>query len=128
MGRLTCLRVEVEAVRLTLADCSLLAARYQEHGNSHRRMTQALLDAGAAGTADRLLNLRQIERRFDIDLGLLCHWYERRTAQGSHPVERAIIAYLTAVHTRDEVWILLDRLRELRDLLDESRLVGEPES
>ena len=118
----------MEAVRLTLADCGLLAARYQEHGNSHRRMTQSLVDAGAAGTADRLLNLRQIERRFDIDLGLLCHWYERRTAQGTHPVERAIIAYLTAVHTRDEVWILLDRLRELRDLLDESRLVGEPES
>ena len=118
----------MEAVRLTLSDCSLLAARHREHGNSHRRMTQALLDAGAQGTADRLLNLRQIERQFDIDLGLLCHWYERRGAHDSHPVERAIIAYLITVHARDEVWVLLDRLRELRDLLDESRLVGEPES
>jgi hypothetical protein len=118
----------VEAVRLTLSDCSLLAARYREHGNSHRRMTQALVDAGASAAAGRLLNLRQIERHFDIDLGLLGHWYERRGANGTHPVERAIIAYLTKVHAHDEVWILLDRLRELRHLLDESRLVGEPES
>lgn len=121
----------MEAVRLTIADCSLLAARYHEHGNSHRRMTQALVDAGATTTAERLLTLRQLERRFDIDLGLLCHWFERRTAADVHPVERAIISYLTTVHANEkgsEVWILLDRLRELRDLLDESRLVGEPES
>ena len=118
----------MEAVRLKLSDCRLLAARYHEHGNSHRRMTQALHDAGAANTAERLLNLRQIERQFDIDLGLLCHWHERRAAPDSHPVERAVIAYLTTAHTHEEVWILLDRLRELRDLLDESRLVGEPES
>ena len=118
----------MEAVRLALSDCRLLAARYHEHGNSHRRMTQALLDAGAAPAAERLLTLRQIERQFDVDLGLLCYWHERRSAHDSHPVERAIIAYLTSVHARDEIWILLDRLRELRDLLDESRLVGEPES
>ena len=119
----------MEAVRLTRSDCSLLSARYHEHGNSHRRMTQALVDAGATTTAERLLVLRQLERRFDIDLGLLCFWFERRTSADTHPVERAIISYLTTVPAHaNEVWILLDRLRELRDLLDESRLVGEPES
>ncbi len=81
--------------------------------------------------SERLLTLRQIERHFDVDLGLLCHWFERRDAGETHPVERAIISYLTTIHAPKqgtEVWVLLDRLRELRDLLDESRLVGEPES
>jgi hypothetical protein len=100
-----------------------------EHGNSHRRMTQALREAGAPATADRLLGLRKLEHRFDIDLGLLCHWYVRRDAHDTHPVERTIILYLTrAPAQKAEIWIMLDRVRELRAFLDEGRLVGEPES
>lgn len=120
----------MEVVRLSLPDCSLLAARYGEHNNSQRRMAQALREAGAAPMLERVQALRQIERRFDVDLGLLCYWFERRNAPDAHPIERALIAYLTSVHgsePRLEVWILLDRVRELRDLLEESRLVGEPE-
>jgi hypothetical protein len=120
----------MEVVRLSLSDASLLAARYAEHNNSHRRMTQALREAGAAPMLERLGALRQLERRFDVDLGLLCHWFERRNHADVHPVERALTAYLTSVHDAPqhaEVWILVDRLRELRDLLEESRLVGEPE-
>jgi hypothetical protein len=121
----------VEVVRLSLADCGLLAARYVQHGNSHRRMSQALREAGAAGTAERLSGLRKLEHRFDIDLGLLCHWYMRRDQPDTHPVERTIILYLTQAHStahQPELWILLDRVRELRALLEEGRLVGEPES
>jgi hypothetical protein len=118
-------------VRLTLSDCTLLAARYVEHGNSHRRMLQALREAGARPAADRLLGLRTLERRFDVDLGLLCHWYARRDQQDTHPVERTIITYLTRAQSNaqpPELWILLDRVRELRAFLDEGRLVGDPES
>ena len=121
----------MEAVRLSSSDCRLLAARYVEHGNSHRRMSAALQEAGAAPSAERLIMLRQLEHRFDVDLGLLCHWYERRDGRETHPVERAIISYLTTAHrTGDvaELWIRLDRVRELRDLLEESRLVSEAES
>ena len=121
----------MEAVRISLADCRLLAARYTEHGNSHRRMSNALREAGALPSVERLLTLRQLEHRFDVDLGLLCHWFERRDGKETHPVERAIITYLTAPHGNNggaELWIRLDRVRELRDLLEESRLVSEPES
>ena len=107
----------------------LLAARYAEHANSHRRMALALGEAGAHESIDRLDTLRELERRFDIDLGMLCHWHQERDARETHPVQRAIIHYLTAQQsTGSELWIRLDRLRELRDLLEESRLVGEPES
>jgi hypothetical protein len=121
----------VEAVRLSSTDCRLLAARYVEHGNSHRRMSASLREAGATPAVERLIVLRQLEHKFDVDLGLLCHWYERRDGNGTHPVERAIITYLTTAHRIDDVtelWIRLDRVRELRDLLEESRLVSEPES
>jgi hypothetical protein len=121
----------VEAVRLSSSDCRLLAARYVEHGNSHRRMSNALRGAGAAPAVERLITLRQLEHRFDVDLGLLCHWYERRDAGETHPVERALIGFLTTPQRNGEVaeiWIRLDRVRELRELLEESRLVSEPES
>ena len=121
----------MEVVRLSVADCGLLAARYVEHGNSHRRMSLALQEAGAAPTVERLVNLRKLEHRFDVDLGLLCHWFVRREREDTHPVERTIINYLaTARGTTDEreVWILIDRVRELRAFLDEGRLVAEPES
>jgi hypothetical protein len=108
----------------------LLAARYIEHGNSHKRMTVALREAGASAAADRLHGLRSLEHRFDVDLGLLCQWYERRDAAATHPIERTLITYLTRSQNNSEaeVWILLDRVRELRAFLEEGRLVGEPES
>lgn len=121
----------MEVVRLSLSDCDLLAARYGEHGNSHNRMTVALHEAGAAAAAERLHGLRSLEHRFDVDLGLLCQWYERRDAEATHPVERTLITYFTRTQTTGdsaEVWILLDRVRELRAFLEEGRLVGEPES
>ena len=121
----------MEVVRLTSTDCQLLAARYAEHGNSHRRMSAALGEAGVNGSAGRLAVLRALERQFDVDLGMLCHWYEQRDADRTHPVQRAIITYLTATPAQargSELWIRLDRVRELRDLIEESRLVGEPES
>lgn len=118
----------MEAVRLCRSDCALLAARYAEHGNSHRRMTAALREAGVDSSSERLRTLRELEIKFDVDLGMLCHWHEKRDASATHPVQRAITMYLTAEQPGADVWIRLDRLRELRDLLEESRLVGEPES
>ena len=121
----------MEVVRLTRSDCTLLAARYANHSNSHRRMAQAMTEAGAADSLGRLTTLRTVERQFDVDLGMLCHWYEQRDASQTHPVQRAIIHYLTASCAPGagaELWIRLDRVRELRDLMEESRLVGEPES
>lgn len=121
----------LEVVRLTPSDSQMLASRYAEHANSHLRLSTALVEAGAAEAAERLYALRQIERQFDVDLGMLCHWYERRQHNDTHPVQRAVIEYLTAQHDTQlghELWIRLDRVRELRELLEESRLVGKPES
>ena len=121
----------MEVVRLSQTDCALLAARYIEHGNSHKRMTVALREAGAGEAADRLHGLRTLEHRFDVDLGLLCQWYSRRDSDNTHPIERTLISYLTRTQANGagpEVWILLDRVRELRAFLEEGRLVGEPES
>jgi len=121
----------MEALRLDYSDCMLLAARYGEHGNSHRQMTTALREAGATDVLDRLFTLRKLERHFDVDLGLLCHWYRRRDAGQTHPVERAIITYVTTSQPNTagaEVWIRLDRVRTLREFLEESRIVSEAES
>jgi hypothetical protein len=121
----------VEVVRLSHTDCALLAARYGEHGNSHKRMSVALREAGAGEAADRLMGLRKLEHRFDVDLGLLCNWYVRRGAESTHPIERTLITYLTRSQLAGEggeVWVLLDRVRQLRAFLEEGRLVGEPES
>lgn len=104
----------------------MLAARFTQHGNSHRRMRGALLEAGATEVAERLAVLRRLERQFDVDLGEICFRYDRRNDPRTHPLERLIIGYITECRgDGDEVWVLLDRVKQLREL-KEGRLVGEP--
>ena len=118
----------MQVISLTASDCRVLAARYAEHGNSHRRMREALLEAGAVPASDRLAALRGLERQFDVDLGEVCWRFERRADPANHPIERFIIRYITQERQGGEqLWVLLDRVRQLREL-KEGRLVGEPES
>ena len=118
----------MQVISLTASDCRVLAARYAEHGNSHRRMRDALREAGAAEVCERLTALRALERRFDVDLGEVCGRYQRRADPKTHPIERLVIRFITEErHGGDHVWVLLDRVRQLREL-KEGRLVGEPES
>jgi hypothetical protein len=116
----------LDVLCITAADCRVLAARYTEHGNSHRRLRAALLEAGAAPMAERLSAFRALERKFDLDLGEVCHRYLRREQPGTHPLERMILGYIVEPRRGgEELWILLDRVRQLREL-KEGRLVGEP--
>jgi hypothetical protein len=120
----------VQVVCLSHADRRLLSARFAVHGNSHRRMRGALEEAHAATAIAHLDALRGLERRFRVDLGSICWRYERRETPGVHPIERFVIAYITQCRRSergDELWILLDRVSEIRDLM-EGRLVGEPGS
>lgn len=120
----------MDVVSLSLGDRGLLAARFARHANSHRRMRAALLEAGAKDAVERLDALRALERRFEVDLGSVSWRYERRDEDGTHPLERYIIDYIAELHRTgdDEVlWVNLDRVREIRDLM-QGRLVGEPES
>ena len=120
----------MDVVSLSFAERGLLAARFARHGNSHRRMRAALHDAGAHDAVAKLDALRALEKRFQVDLGSVSWRYERREEEGTHPLERYIIDYIAELHRSgdDEVlWVKLDRVREIRDLM-EGRLVGEPES
>lgn len=120
----------MDVISLSFADRGLLAARFARHGNSHRRMRTALMDAGAEDAVARLDALRGLEHRFQVDLGSISWRYERREDEGTHPLERYIIGYIAELRRsgEDEVlWVKLDRVREIRDLM-EGRLVGEPES
>lgn len=120
----------MDVVALSAADQRLLCARYTEHENSHRRMRDALRDAGAVDAAARLDALRRMERHFNLDLGLICHRFARRNAPDVPALERAILAYLTEVRCdeagREQLWVLPERARQLDDLVN-GRLVGEPD-
>ena len=121
----------VDVLSLTRADCGLLAARFGEHGNSQRRMLDALEEAGADDSFARICLLRQLEKRVGVDLGMLCYHFEHRNDTGTHPCERAVMNYVAHWHINargsQELWILLDRIRQVRDVVEEGRLVGEPE-
>lgn len=120
----------MDVVCLSAEDCRLLSARFAEHGNSHRRMACALREAGATEALERSAALRRMEARFGIDLGSLCHRFEKRDHPATHPLERLVLAYVARWNARPdgagELWVRLDRVREVRELIEEGERVGEP--
>jgi hypothetical protein len=117
-------------VRLTATDRGLLCARYVEHGNSHRRMLDALADAGACDAGERLRALRALEHRFDLDLAEICHRFPLRTRDDTHPIERMVMDFIAEEREHDgelQLWVLHERVRQVRELM-EGRLVGDLES
>ena len=119
----------MNVVALTETDRRLLATRYAEHGNSHKCMHDALVRAGDDNFAARLNALREMEKLFDLDLGLVCHLYAHRNDGTRHPIERLVIEFITDAHapSRDGmVCVLPDRVRQVRELM-QGRLVGDRE-
>ncbi|MEX0891410.1 MAG: hypothetical protein WEB88_04510 [Gemmatimonadota bacterium] len=113
--------MSVRVVRLSLTERGLLAARYAEHGNSTRRMRTALREAGAPEVAERLDTLRLVERRFDVDLGEVCHRFARRHRPDTHPIERLVVEYIARPaddQDSGDLLVLLDRLARVRELMD----------
>lgn len=116
----------MDVICLTSQDCSALAARYSQHGNSHRRMAAAVREAGAGDALERLRALRRLERRFEVDLGALCHRFLHRDDPATHPIERWLLHYIahespssSVDDAGPDVWVLLDRLREVRQWIEE---------
>lgn len=93
-------------------------------------MAGALKEAGATTTLERFVALRRIEARFEIDLGSLCHRFRRRDQPTTHPLERLVLGYVASWKTDPQgdgaLWVRLDRVREVRDLIDAGETVGGP--
>lgn len=120
----------MDVVCLTASDRMLLRARFVRHGNSHRRMHAALVEAGADELRARLSALRRIEQRFDLDLAEICHRHARRNHSRTHPIERLVVEFITEErHAADQtqLWVMPDRVRQVRDLMA-GKLVGDHES
>lgn len=115
-----------ELLSLTRTDCRLLAARYAEHANSQRRMLGALEEAAADEAFARLCALRQMEKQFQVDLGMLCHHFEHRNDGDTHPIQRAVMNYVAqwfvGASGSEELHIRIDRVREVRDIVEDGRL------
>jgi hypothetical protein len=116
----------MDLISLTREDCGLLAARYGEHSNSQRRMLDALEEAAADDAFARLCALRQLEKHFAVDLGMLCYYFEHRNDQGTHPARRAVMNYVAAwdvsADGRQELRVRIDRVREVREIVEDGRL------
>jgi hypothetical protein len=111
----------MQVVRLTEHDRQLLCARFRQHGNSHRKMLGALADAGAHDSGARLAALRRIEKRFDLDLAEICHRIDRRKTGAAHPIERVVLDFIAEERRADDgtqLWVMPDRVRQVRDLMD----------
>lgn len=113
----------MDVICLSSADYRLLKTRYAEHGNSQRRLTGALLEAGAVDALERARALRRLEQRFGIDLGMVCHRFEHRNDAATHPIERTVMAYVACWRGSPggarELWMLPDRIRQVRELMGE---------
>lgn len=121
----------MEILRLTPADCQLLSTRFAEHGNSLSVMRRALDEAGRHDDLERLRALRRMELHFRVDLGSLCHRFQLRDAPGTHPIETGVLDYVAQWRLADDgtprLWVRIDRVRQIRQLMEEDELVREPE-
>jgi hypothetical protein len=115
-----------ELLSISKDDCGLLAARYGEHANSQRRMLGALEEASAHEAFARLCALRQLEKHFAVDLGMLCHHFEHRNDQNTHPIQRVVMNYVASWNVNaaglQELRVRIDRVREVRDIVEDGRL------
>lgn len=118
----------MEVIRLTTEDCALLEIRFTEHDNSQRRLEATVEEGGEhdAALLPRVRALRTLEHRFTIDLGSLYHRFQRREEPTLHPLERSILESIACWRMVDgggvELWIFVDRVRQLRQFMDEDRL------
>ena len=117
-------------VCLTATDRYLLCMRFEQHANSHRRMFASLTEAGARDATARLVALRKMERRYDLDLAEICHRHAHRLDVRTHPIERMVLEFIAEekhVEAGTQLWILPARVQQVRELMA-GRLVGEPEA
>ncbi|HSJ23785.1 MAG TPA: hypothetical protein VK929_03805 [Longimicrobiales bacterium] len=120
----------MHVVCLSSADCRLLCARYAEHGNSIRRMIDALREAGASDAAARMAALRRVEREFDLDLAEICHRHAHRHDHGGSAMERLVVDFVAEERINGDdvqLWVMPGRVRQIRELMD-GKLVGDLES
>lgn len=122
----------MEVLKISSSDCAQLVARFRQHKNSQRRMLAALDEAGASASYARLVVLRNLEQQTGTDLGMVCHRFERRNDPDVHTLERAVMNYVAQwrldASGAEDLWIRLDRIREVRDIVEEGKLVAEPEA
>ena len=121
----------MEVLCLTVADYGLLKSRYAEHGNSQLRLAAALEEAGATEQLKHSKALRRMEVTYGVDLGSICYRFERRHDAGIHPIETMVMNFVAewrGENGRRELWVSLDRVRQVRELMEEGQLAREPES
>jgi hypothetical protein len=115
-----------ELISLSKDDCGLLAARFGEHGNSQRRVLQALEEASADDAFARMCALRQLEKHFGVDLGMVCYHFAHRNDKTTHPIQRAVMNYvaewIVGANAVAELRVRIDRVREVRDIVEDGRL------
>jgi hypothetical protein len=112
--------MERHLIRLSAQDRWLLVRRFEFHRNSSAALAKALVrEADGESAVRRLRALRRIERRFGIDLGLLCHKIRRCRERRPHPLERMVIGYVTIPsEDKEAVWLDVGRIREVIGLIE----------
>lgn len=119
--------MERHLIRLTREDRWLLVRRYEFYRNSMAALAKALVrEPEGEGALRRLRALRRIERRFGLDLGLVCHKVRRCRERRPHPLERIVIDYVTLPAAGDDVVLDVGRVREVIGLIERGVKHGHP--
>lgn len=70
--------------------------------------------------------LRQLEKHFGVDLGMLCFHFAHRNDTHTHPIQRAVMNYvaewIAGAGEVQELQVRVDRVREVRDIVEDGRL------
>ncbi|MDX1661262.1 MAG: hypothetical protein R3326_05680 [Gemmatimonadota bacterium] len=112
----------MEFILLTPQQVDVAACRFREHGNSPARIARHFRGEEDASMLRLCRALRSVERKFEINLGTICHKFLETETRPTPEVQRQVMDYVAGWHETPEgaqqLVVSVDRVREIDRLAE----------
>ncbi len=112
----------MEFILLTPEQVDVAACRFREHGNSPARIARHFRDAEDETMLRLCRALRRVERKFEINLGTVCHKFLETETRPTPEVQRQVMDYVAGwnetLEGAQQLVVSVDRVREIDRLAE----------
>ncbi|MBW3661162.1 MAG: hypothetical protein KY397_05960 [Gemmatimonadetes bacterium] len=112
----------MDFILLTAEQVDVAACRFREYGNSPARIARHFREAEDEAMLRLCLALRRVERKFEINLGTICHKLLETETRPTPEVQRRVMDYVAGWQEMDDgrqrLLVSVDRVREIDRLAE----------